>query len=172
MTPAEVKALGGMNSWALIPADPMGTTVRRLATDRICIRNHFAFRPELEVSPTDLGKAKHLHQRSFDRRFPMLKDVALEYTWGGALCLSTNSGVLFGQRDDGLYQAIGCNGLGLSRGSSSGKAIAEYALGQSNDMTQQILKQPQPRPLPMRPIADVAVSAAIWVKEFAAGAEL
>lgn len=172
MTPAEVKALGGVNSWALIPADPMGTTVRRLATDRICIRNHFAFRPGLEVSPTDLRKAKHLHQRSFDRRFPMLKDVALEYTWGGALCLSANSGALFGKRDDGLHQAIGCNGLGLSRGSASGKVIAEYALGMSNDMIQQLLNQPQPRPLPMRPIADVAVSAAIWVKEFSAGAEL
>ncbi|MFM0591862.1 NAD(P)/FAD-dependent oxidoreductase [Paraburkholderia dilworthii] len=172
LTPAEVEALGGIKSWALIPADPMGTTVRRLATDQICIRNHFAFRPGLEVSPADLRKAKHLHQRSFDRRFPMLKDVALDYTWGGALCLSANSGALFGKRDDGLYQAIGCNGLGLSRGSSSGKVIAEYALGLSNDMIQQLLKQPQPRPLPMRPIADVAVSAAIWVKEFSAGAEL
>jgi glycine/D-amino acid oxidase-like deaminating enzyme len=172
MTPEEVKALGGIESWALIPADPMGTTVRRLGTDRICIRNHFAFRPGLEVSESDLRKAKHLHQRSFDRRFPMLKDVALEYTWGGALCLSANGGTLFGRRDDGLYQAIGCNGLGLSRGSASGKVIAEYALGMNNDMVQQLLKQPPPRPLPMRPIADVAVTAAIWVKELSAGAEL
>ena len=172
MTQSEVKALGGMNSWALIPADPMGTTVRRLGTDRICIRNHFAFRPELAVSQSDLRKAKVLHQRSFERRFPMLKDVELEYTWGGALCLSANSGALFGRRDDGIYQAIGCNGLGLSRGSASGKVIAEYVLGHSNDMTRQLLNQPQPRPLPMRPIADMAVSAAIWVKEFSAGAEL
>lgn len=172
MTAVEVKALGGMNSWALIPADPMGTTVRRLGTDRICIRNHFAFRPGLEVSPADLRKAKSLHQRSFDRRFPMLKDVALEYTWGGALCLSANSGALFGMTEDGLYQAIGCNGLGLSRGSASGKVIAEYALGVSNDMTRQLLGQTPPRPLPMRPIADVAVTTAIWVKEFVAGAEL
>ncbi|MGF6722120.1 glycine/D-amino acid oxidase-like deaminating enzyme [Paraburkholderia sp. GAS41] len=172
MTAAEVKALGGTNLWALIPADPMGTTVRRLATDRICVRNHFAFRPDLEVSPGDLRKARHLHQRSFDRRFPMLKDVELEYTWGGALCLSANSGALFGKRDDGLYQAIGCNGLGLSRGSASGKVIAEYALGMTNDLTQQLLGQPKPRPLPIRPIADQAVSTAIWVKEFSAGAKL
>jgi glycine/D-amino acid oxidase-like deaminating enzyme len=172
MTANEVNALGGMNSWALIPADPMGTTVRRLGTDRICIRNHFAFRPGLEVSPADLRKAKSLHQRSFDRRFPMLKDVELEYTWGGALCLSANSGALFGTTEDGLYQAIGCNGLGLSRGSASGKVIAEHALGVSNDMTRQLLRQTPPRPLPMRPIADVAVTTAIWVKEFVAGAEL
>ncbi|MDE1179218.1 FAD-binding oxidoreductase [Paraburkholderia sp.] len=172
LTPAEVDALGGIDSWALIPADPMGTTVRRLCTDRICIRNHFAFRPGLEVSSADLRKAKSLHQRSFERRFPMLGDVTLEYTWGGALCLSANSGALFGRRDDGLYQAIGCNGLGLSRGSASGKVIAEYALGLSNDMIDQLQHQPQPRPLPMRPIADVAVSAAIWVKEFSAGVEL
>ena len=172
MTAFEIKTLGGIDSWALIPADPMGTTVRRLGSNRICVRNHFAFRPGLEVSPADLRKSRHLHQRSFDRRFPMLKDVSLEYTWGGALCLSANSGALFGKTDDDVYQALGCNGLGLSRGSASGKVIAEYALGMSSDMVHQLLNQPQPRPLPMRPIADLAVSTAIWFKERSAGVEL
>ncbi|MDG0024386.1 FAD-binding oxidoreductase [Trinickia sp. Y13] len=172
MTADEVDRLGGARSWALIPADPMGTTVRRLATDRICVRNHFAFRPGLEVSQADLAKAKRLHQRSFDRRFPMLEHVELEYTWGGPLCLSANNGALFGQRGDGVFEAVGCNGLGLSRGSASGKLIAEHALGQSSDLMHQLLNQPHPRSLPVRPIADVAVTAAIWVKEFTAGAEL
>jgi glycine/D-amino acid oxidase-like deaminating enzyme len=168
----EVAALGGRNAWALIPADPMGTTVRRLATDRICVRNHFAFRPNVAVSASDLARAKHLHQRSFARRFPMLGDVELEYTWGGALCLSANNGALFGQREDGVFEAVGCNGLGLSRGSASGKLIAEHALGASNALIEQLLHQPHPRSLPMRPITDFAVSAAIWMKEFSAGAEL
>ncbi|WP_277182884.1 FAD-binding oxidoreductase [Caballeronia sp. BR00000012568055] len=172
MNDDEIRALGGQNSWSLIPADPMGTTVRRLATNRICVRNHFAFRPNLSVSDSDLAKSKQLHQRSFDRRFPMLKDVELQYTWGGALCLSANNGALFGQREEGVFEAVGCNGLGLSRGSSAGKLIAEYALGQKNALIDQLLQQPHPRSLPMRPIADVAVSAAIWMKEFSAGAEL
>ena len=172
MTGEEIARLGGMPSWALIPADPMGTTVRRLSSNRICVRNHFAFRPSLEVSQSDLAKAKGLHQRSFDRRFPMLENLELEYTWGGPLCLSANNGALFGKRSDGIFEAIGCNGLGLSRGSASGKLIAEYALGQSSDLVRQLLNQPHPRSLPARPIADVAVSAAIWVKEFTAGAEL
>ncbi|PAJ78381.1 FAD-dependent oxidoreductase [Burkholderia ubonensis] len=172
MTADEVRRLGGTRSWSLIPADPMGTTVRRLATDRICVRNHFAFRPGLEASPADLAKAKRLHQRSFDRRFPMLKGVELEYTWGGPLCLSANNGALFGRRDDGVFEAVGCNGLGLSRGSASGKLIAEYALGQSSELVRQRLNQPHPRSLPVRPIVDVAVSAAIWAKELSAGAEL
>ncbi|MDR5777515.1 MULTISPECIES: FAD-binding oxidoreductase [unclassified Caballeronia] len=172
MNEDEVAKLGGQSSWALIPADPMGTTVRRLSTNRICVRNHFAFRPDLAVSAADLAKARHMHQRSFDRRFPMLKNVELQYTWGGALCLSANNGALFGQRSDGVFEAVGCNGLGLSRGSAAGKLIAEFALGQSNVLIEQLLKQPHPRSLPMRPIADVAVSAAIWMKEFSAGAEL
>ncbi|WP_118183950.1 NAD(P)/FAD-dependent oxidoreductase [Paraburkholderia phosphatilytica] len=172
MNQDEIRRLGGTRSWALIPADPMGSTVRRLGTDRICVRNHFAFRPSLEVSESDLANAKRLHQRSFDRRFPMLKGVELEYTWGGPLCLSANNGALFGRRDDGVYEAMGCNGLGLSRGSAAGKLIAEYALGESNDLVRQLLNQPHPRSLPVRPIADIAVSAAIWVKEFTAGAEL
>lgn len=172
LTPAEVAALGGRESWALIPADPMGTTVRRLGSDRICIRNHFAFRPDLTASEADLNKARILHRRSFERRFPMLGNMAFDYTWGGALCLSANSGAFFGRRDDGLYQAIGCNGLGLSRGSASGKVIAEYALGQSSDMVRQLLDQPTPRLLPMPLISNIAVSAAIWLKEFSAGIEL
>ncbi|KAG8152387.1 NAD(P)/FAD-dependent oxidoreductase [Burkholderia catarinensis] len=172
MSADEIARLGGMRSWALIPADPMGTTVRRLSSDRLCVRNHFAFRPGLEVSPADLAKAKSLHQRSFDRRFPMLKGVELEYTWGGPLCLSANNGALFGRRSDGIFEAVGCNGLGLSRGSASGKLIAEYALGRSNELVTQLLKQPHPRSLPVRPIVDVAVSATIWAKEFSAGAEL
>jgi glycine/D-amino acid oxidase-like deaminating enzyme len=172
MNPDEIAKLGGARSWALIPADPMGTTVRRLASNRICVRNHFAFRPSLEATASDLAKAKSMHQRSFDRRFPMLDNLELEYTWGGPLCLSANNGALFGQRSEGVFEAIGCNGLGLSRGSASGKLIAEYALGQSNDLVRQLLNQPQPRSLPARPIADMAVSATIWVKEFTAGAEL
>jgi glycine/D-amino acid oxidase-like deaminating enzyme len=172
LKPDEVARLGGVPSWALIPADPVGSTVRRLITDRICVRNHFAFRPDVSVSQADLVKAKALHQRSFERRFPMLKDVEFAYTWGGALCLSANSGSLFGRRDDGIYQALGCNGLGLSRGSSAGKLIAEFAAGKSNELIKQTLSHPQPRPLPPRPISDIAVSAAIWVKEFSAGVEL
>lgn len=172
MNAAEIERLGGTPSWSLIPADPMGTTVRRLGTNRICVRNHFAFRPGLQVSHADLTKAKSLHQRSFDRRFPMLKGVELQYTWGGPLCLSANNGALFGRREDGILEAVGCNGLGLSRGSSSGKLIAEYALGQTNELVRQLLNQPHPRSLPVRPIVDVAVSATIWAKEMSAGAEL
>jgi glycine/D-amino acid oxidase-like deaminating enzyme len=172
MNPDEVAALGGQRAWSLIPADPMGSTVRRLATDRICVRNHFAFRPGVSVSDADLARARALHQRSFDRRFPMLEGVAFEYTWGGALCLSANNGALFGRRGDGVFQALGCNGLGLSRGSAAGKLIAEYALGHSNGLIAQLLEAPRPRPLPTRPIADIAVSAAIWFKEMSAGAEL
>lgn len=172
MSPEQVRRLGGKRSWALIPADPMGSTVRRLNTDRICVRNHFVFRPNLEVSASDLAKARSLHQRSFERRFPMLEGLELEYTWGGPLCLSVNNGALFGRRGDGLFEAVGCNGLGLSRGSASGKLIAEYALGHDSELVRQLLNQPHPRSLPVRPIADVAVSAAIWMKEFSAGAEL
>lgn len=167
----EIKRLGGLQSWALIPADPMGTTVRRLSSDRICVRNHFVFRPKVQVSESDLGRARALHRRSFERRFPMLENVELEYTWGGPLCLSANGGAFFGRRGDGILEAIGCNGLGLSRGSASGKLIAEYALGHSSDVLQQLLDQPQPPSYLVRPIADVAVGTAIWFKELMAGAE-
>ncbi|MBS7689801.1 FAD-binding oxidoreductase [Pseudomonas lalucatii] len=39
LTAEEQARLGGEQSWGLIPADPLGSTVRRLANGRICVRN-------------------------------------------------------------------------------------------------------------------------------------
>ncbi|MCB6182090.1 FAD-binding oxidoreductase [Leeia sp. TBRC 13508] len=172
LTNEEVLQLGGQRSWALIPADPMGTTVRRLGFNRICIRNHFSYRPGVVLSAQDLAESRHLHQRSFERRFPMLSQVNFEYTWGGALCLTTNNGVYFGKRDQNVYQSIGCNGLGLSRGSTAGKLLAEYVLGQPNDLIEHLLKIPTPKTLPLQPFSGVAVKAAIAFKEKMAGIEM
>ena len=36
--------------WDIIPAEPMGSTVRRMADDRILIRNRFTYDASMEVS--------------------------------------------------------------------------------------------------------------------------
>ena len=63
----------------------MGTTVRRISGiggDRIIIRNRFTFNPSMTVGRKMLSKAFQTHDNSFKERFPMLKNIEMEYELG------------------------------------------------------------------------------------------
>lgn len=170
--PQEAEVLGGGESWGLIPADPMGTTVRRMGNGRICIRNSFTYNPCVSTSAGRLARVRAAHRRSFERRFPMLPGVELEYTWGGALCVTRNGGTPFGEIASGVYSAVCQNGLGLTRGTIAGKLIAEYALGVESELLDIMLKQPQPVTNPPEPLLGMGVRSTLAWKEWQAGTEL
>lgn len=171
LSDAERARLGGDNSWALIPADPMGTTVRRMGDGRICIRNSFTYNPNVSTNDRQLARVRAVHQRSFKRRFPMLSKVGFEYTWGGALCLTRNNGRPFGELAPGVFSALCQNALGLTGGTISGKLIAEYALGVESELLNIILKQPKPASNPPYPLLGMGVRKALAWKEWRAGIE-
>ena len=78
----EVARLGGQSVWGLTPADPMGTTVRRISGtggDRIIVRNRFTFDPSLEVDEARVERISRDHARAFSARFPGLRDVEMEH---------------------------------------------------------------------------------------------
>ncbi|WP_372877868.1 NAD(P)/FAD-dependent oxidoreductase [Pseudomonas sp.] len=172
LTGEELARLGGEQSWGLIPADPLGTTVRRLANGRICVRNSFTYNPQVQASASTLERVKRAHRRSYENRFPMLPGIEFEYTWGGALCLSRNAGSQFGQIAPGVFSAVCCNGLGLTRGTISGKLIAEYALGMDSDLLSIMLEQPKPCRNPPEPFLGIGVRSSLAWKEWTAGVEL
>ncbi|MBB3232115.1 NAD(P)/FAD-dependent oxidoreductase [Halomonas stenophila] len=172
LDPQQLAALGGEESWGLTPADPMGTTVRRMRDGRICIRNSFTYNPRVSTSAGRLERVRIAHQRSFDQRFPMLPGVELEYTWGGALCVSRNGGTPFGELAPGVFSAVCQNGLGLTRGTISGKLIAEYALGVESELLDIMLKQPKPVANPPEPFLGLGVRSTLAWKEWQAGREL
>lgn len=172
LSPTELATLGGDESWGLIPADPMGTTVRRLASGRICIRNSFTYNPDVNASASTLERVRASHRRSYERRFPMLPGVEFEYTWGGALCLSRNGGAPFGEIAPAVYSAVGCNGLGLTRGTVGGMLIAEYASGIDSELLQILLQQPKPVANPPEPLLGIGVRSTLMWKEWQAGIEL
>lgn len=167
----EATRLGGDPCWGLVPADPMGTTVRRLGNGRICIRNSFRYRPSLKADAAVLRRVREIHQRSFQRRFPMLDGVEMTHTWGGALCLSRNGGAPFGELAPGLYSALCQNGLGLTRGTLAGKSIAELASGVDSDVLALLLKQPRPCRNPPEPWLGLGVRSTLAWKEWQAGIE-
>lgn len=175
LTPSEVTALGGQDRWALTPADPLGTTVRRISDTgghRIVIRNRATFDPALEVKDTRITQVARTHDRSFIDRFPQLKQVGMEYRWGGRLCLTRNNVSVFGEIDTNLYSACCQNGLGTAKGTISGKLAAELACNQTSDLLSQQLSYDAPVKLPPNPIASIGANAVLRWGEFKAGKEL
>ncbi len=175
LTAAEVTALGGQSRWGVLPADPMGTTVRRISGtggDRIVVRNRFTYDPGMEVSDARLQAVAHDHDRSFRARFPMLAGVAMEYRWGGRLCLSWNGVPAFGEIEEGLFSACCQNGLGTSKGTLSGMLAAELAAKGNSPLVAKMLACDAPKRLPPEPLAWLGANARMRWGEWKAGREL
>lgn len=171
----ESQLLGGEASWSVTPADPLGTTVRRISGaggDRLIIRNRATFDPSLTVGPKRLTQVSRTHDKSFVDRFPQIKDVDMEYCWGGRLCLTRNSVCVFGEIDTNVFSACCQNGLGTAKGTISGKLVAELACGESSALLEQQLSYEEPTKLPPMPIAKVGATAVLRWGEFRAGREL
>ncbi len=175
LSTAEVERLGGEPTWGIIPADPMGTTVRRISGEgghRIVVRNRFTYDPGMEVDDRRIEAVARDHDRSFDARFPMLADVEMEYRWGGRLCLSMNGVPAFGEIEPGLYSACCQNGLGTARGTLAGLLAAELASGEESEALSAMQSMADPKRLPPEPFAWIGANATIRYKEWRAGREL
>ncbi|MGA9253735.1 MAG: FAD-binding oxidoreductase, partial [Roseobacter sp.] len=175
LTDAESATLGGQPVWGVTPADPLGTTVRRisgLGGDRIVIRNRFTFDPTLEVKDTRIDRVAVDHDRAFAARFPMLRDVTMEHRWGGRLCLSYNNVQVVKELEQGLWSACCQNGLGTAKGTLAGMLVAEAANGVSSPALTRALQAPLPKKLPPAPLARVGANARLRWGEWRAGREL
>jgi gamma-glutamylputrescine oxidase len=63
------------------------------------------------------------------RVFPQLKDVQLDYAWGGTLAVTVNRLPHFGRLEPNVFYAQGYSGHGISTASFAGKVIAEAIAG-------------------------------------------
>ena len=175
LTAQEVKTLGGARNWGATPADPLGTTVRRISGmggDRIIIRNRATFDPSMQVSERRIRAVSRSHDASFSARFPALRHVSMQYRWGGRLCLSRNNVAAFGEVMPGLYSACCQNGLGTAKGTLHGMLAADLASGHDSPLLQQVQEQAAPRRLPPPPLAWLGANTLMKWGEWTAGAEL
>ncbi|WP_300014243.1 FAD-binding oxidoreductase [uncultured Roseobacter sp.] len=175
MTAAQAAALGGAPVWGLTPADPLGTTVRRISGtggDRIVIRNRFTFDPEMEVDDQRIAYVGRDHDRAFAARFPMLGDVRMAYRWGGRLCLSLNNVQVIGELEPGLWSACCQNGLGTAKGTLAGLLAAEAANGIETDALDRARAAETPKRLPPRAITKLGAAVRLRWGEVRAGREL
>ena len=167
--------LGGLPAWGITPADPMGSTVRRhagIGGNRIIIRNRWTFDPSMEVDEARIARFRRDHDRAFRRRFPMLADVDLEYSWAGRLCLSRNSVPAFGEVEPGMFSACCQNGLGTAKGTLAGIGAVELATRSNSPIVQDLLSYDEPVKLPPAPIARLGATLVLRWREWRAGAEI
>lgn len=175
LTKHEVTTLGGQARWGFTPADPLGSTIRRISGqggDRIVVRNRFTWAPGRSVNESKLTSIGEVHDRSFRQRFPMLPDVAMDQRWGGLLCLSRNGVPAFGELEPNLYSACCQNGLGTVMGTLSGKLAAELACGERSTSLDAMSQFPEPVKLPPEPFSSIGANAFMRWSEFRAGKEL
>ena len=150
LTNDETNTLGGSSQWGLTSADAMGSSVRRISGmggNRILIRNRWSYNPSMEVSDSFMSSAANSHNESFKARFPMLKNVSMEYSWGGRLCLRLNSVFAQGEVDEGIYSACCQNGLGTAKGTAIGIITAEKITGAINSLVPDFVDEEAPKKL-------------------------
>ncbi|PWL18472.1 FAD-dependent oxidoreductase [Falsochrobactrum shanghaiense] len=166
--------LVGERKWAATPALPMGTTVRRVAGtdgDRILVRSRYTYNAGQTVSAASVQRAGALHDCKFKARFPALGNVGMEYRWAGAMAVTTNAVPAFGEIEDGIIAACGCNGVGASKATASGIAAAELALGIRSELSDIYAGFDKPRPLPPQPFATLGAKLTLAYREWRAGPE-
>ena len=174
LTNDETNTLGGSSQWGLTSADAMGSSVRRISGmggNRILIRNRWSYNPSMEVSDSFMSSAANSHNESFKARFPMLKNVSMEYSWGGRLCLSLNSVFAQGEVDEGIYSACCQNGLGTAKGTAIGIITAEKITGAINSLVPDFVDEEAPKKLMPKPFMWFGVNSYMRWKELLAGKE-
>ena len=177
LTSSQQQILKGEKSWNLIPADPLGTTLRRIngpkfGGNRIVVRNYATYNPSMEISSSQLQAVVNKHNQSFTDRFPKLKGINMEFQWAGRLCLSRNNVPAFGEVEEGIFSAACQNGLGASKGTLSGMLAAEYATNSDSNLLQHYLNQNTPSKLPPEPFMSMGAKSILKFKQLKAGREL
>ncbi|MBK4993104.1 FAD-binding oxidoreductase [Pseudomonas sp. S37] len=168
------KRLPGQRTWAATPALPMGTTIRRIIdgnSDRILVRWRYSYNPTLTIGDRQVNSAGRVHDGKFITRFPALKGLRMEHRWGGPMALTWNSVPAFGELENGVISACGCNGLGASKSSAAGIAAADMALGIDSELVQILSAYDKPKQLPPQPFLTLGAKANMKFKEMRAGDE-
>lgn len=171
----EAGRLGGKPKWGCTPADPMGTTVRRISGvngDRLIVRNTFRLDQSMASPQEKLSRVYASHDKSFAERFPMFPEMDMEYRWGGRLCLSWNNVQGFSDLAPGLTAACCQLGIGVTKGTLLGVAAADQVAGKLGpELASLKAGESDLRRLPPKPFANLGANSFLRWKEHRAGRE-
>lgn len=160
------QALGGQTTWGLTPVNALiGTTARRTNDQRLFIQQSLSYRPDFEFTSEALEGVREQHQHTLETYFPMLSNLALEHTWAGMICLSSNESPGFGRLAPDVYGAVCHNARGITNGTIGGLLAAELACGEQSELLDMMLQLEQPPALLPKPLLGLAVRSRLsWEK--------
>jgi glycine/D-amino acid oxidase-like deaminating enzyme len=93
----------------------------RLWDNRMIFGGRAAFFPENENT---IRESAEILQHEMVQVYPQLKDVKVEYVWGGTLDFAFDQMTHVGE-EDGIYYALGYAGHGVAMATYLGKTVAE-----------------------------------------------
>ncbi|HLV28993.1 MAG TPA: FAD-dependent oxidoreductase [Burkholderiaceae bacterium] len=162
----EQAKLGSQAEWGVIPANRLGTTLRRTQSGRFMVRSAYSYEAEQSTE-----RVRAMLQDCYRRRYPNMLSADFEHVWGGVTALTRNGALYFGRVEDGLYVSIGCNGAGMLKGSVFGKLLGEMACGAESPELAEALGFERPSWLPPEPLRRMVVLSAISYQKLRAGKE-
>lgn len=170
MTPVlpadELARLGPACEWGVIPANRLGTTLRKTLGGRFVVRSAYSYEKE-----RPLAEVSAMLRDAYQRRYPHLASHRFEYVWGGVTALTRNGALYFGEIRKDLFASLGCNGAGVLKGSMFGKLLGEMACGLKSPELTDALGFERPTWLPPEPIRRMAIVSAIQYQKHRAGLE-
>jgi glycine/D-amino acid oxidase-like deaminating enzyme len=164
-------ALGNPDDWGVLSLAPTGATVRYTPDCRIMIRNTVAYKAGACLTDQEMRVAGQRHLSGLRQRFPRLEDLSIEHSWQGVTCVSRNGSFLFGELSPHVYGAGCYSGSGVSKGCTLGYALADYALGRTGPLLDDVLHYPRPNYVPPRPFLDLAMPLELKRRKYGTGAD-
>ncbi len=158
LTEDEQAAMSGAPDWGITGA----ATVRRTLSNRILARYSTYYTGDFRLSQDLRRQLQVSHVKGLRKRYPMLGNLDFEYTWAGVYCMTRNWAPFFGRLERGIFASLGYSGVGMPRGTISGKLLAEFALGSESDLICDVQALSGPKRLPPGPFLGLGVGARLW----------
>lgn len=171
LTADELRQVGASGPFGVIPAESFGTTMRLTNDNRLFLRNVYSYARNFRSRRSDVDCSRGHHLEAFRRRYPDLAHIGYEHTWGGLLTMAENGGMVFGELADRVFGAAFCNGTGVARGTSFGKALAELGLGRRSRTIDILTSRPKPNRGYPNWLTEIGVRATTKWRFFRAGKE-
>ncbi len=157
----ELATLGTLKQWGVLSLHGGGATVRLTNDGRICLRNCAQYHGGKLLDSKIITKRQTIHRAAFKKRFPQLAHVPFEYNWSGVEGITRNGTNFFGKQGDNIFLAGGYNGSGVSKGTSFGRAIAEYASNIPSDLVDDCSVLAPASFVPPRPFLDIGAALSV-----------
>ncbi len=158
LTEDERAAMSGAPDWGITG----GATVRRTLSNRILVRHGTYYNGDFRLSQSMRRQLQASHVKGLRKRYPMLDNLDFEHTWAGVFCMTRNWASFFGRLKRGVFASLGYAGVGVPRGTISGKLLAELALGSESDLLADVQALSGLKRLPPEPFLGLGVRARLW----------